>query len=90
MSYAANVDGNQKPIVAALRKVGASVELIHREGRGVPDLLVGWRSRNHLLEVKSEKGKLNELQVDWHASWRGTVHVVRSPEEALRAIGALW
>lgn len=89
MSYAANVDANQSDIVKALRAVGASVEHIHREGRGVPDLLVGWRRRNHVLEVKTAKGELNELQVEWHASWRGTVAVVRSPEDALRAIGAL-
>jgi hypothetical protein len=36
VSYAANVDANQGDIVRALRKVGASVEFIHREGRGSP------------------------------------------------------
>jgi hypothetical protein len=32
-------------------------------------------------------GKLNELQQEWHRTWRGQVAVVETPEQALRAIG---
>jgi hypothetical protein len=86
---AANCDSNQAAIVDALRTVGASVQHLHTLGQGVPDLLVAWHGRNHLLEVKSPKGGLNEMQRKWHELWRGEVHVVRTPEEALRAIGVL-
>ena len=81
------VDTNQREIVSALRAVGCSVQLLHEAGRGVPDILVGFRRTNHLLEIKSEHGKLNPRQCEWHESWRGTVCVVTTPDEALKAVG---
>ena len=78
-------DKNEREIIDALRGAGASVQQLH--AMGVPDLLVGYRGVNILLEVKSDKGKLNGQQVDWHAKWQGAVSVVRSPEEALRELG---
>jgi hypothetical protein len=96
MSYAKRSDSNQQPIIDALRKCGASVHSLHRVGSGCPDLLVGFRGKNYLLELKrpasilegTEPGKLTEKQKDWHAEWNGQVCVVRHPEEALVAIGA--
>ncbi len=84
-----NPDGNQGPIVDALRQVGAGVQLLTSVGDGCPDLLVSFRGANHVLEVKTENGRLRASQVIWHRTWRAPVHVVRNPEEALRAIGAL-
>lgn len=84
---AAKVDINQPAIVAALRDAGASVEPLHRVGAGCPDLLVGIRGQNYLLEVKNGKGKLNDIQQKWHPAWRGQVAVVTTPEEALTVIG---
>lgn len=90
-------DGNQAAIVAALRAVGASVELITSASRraGIPDLLVGFRGRNYLLEVKRPgsgprgggAGVLSDDQRSWIASWRGSVAVVTSVGESLTAIG---
>jgi hypothetical protein len=93
MRRAANVDRNQPEIVAALRAAGATVEHLHAVGGGCPDLLVGYRGANYLLEVKDGKKaaserKLNPDQVVWHAAWRGQKVVVEDPEQALRAIGA--
>lgn len=85
-------DRNQKPIVEALQKVGASVQSITRVGHGCPDLLVGFRRRTFLLEVKNAEadGELNDEQLDWHRTWNGLpVDVVRTPLEALQAIGAV-
>lgn len=83
-------DTNQQPIVEALKKCGASVQSITRVGHGCPDLLVGFRRRTFLLEVKSDTGQLDDFQVDWHREWRGLpVDVVRTPLEALQAIGAV-
>jgi hypothetical protein len=39
--------------------------------------------------VKTLTGELNELQLEWHAAWRGRVDVVRTPLQALQAIGAV-
>lgn len=84
---AAKRDANEPAIKAALRKVGATVVSLSIED--VPDLLVGFRGENFLLEVKMPKGELSEGQATWHMKWNGyPVHVVRSEEEALQAIGA--
>lgn len=92
MRRAAKVDRNQPEIVGALRAVGASVEPLHAVGKGCPDLLVGFRGVNHLLEVKDgdlppSARKLTDAQADWHPAWRGQVAVVTNVDEALKAIG---
>jgi hypothetical protein len=87
--YAAKIDTNQPAIVEELRQVGASVESLARVGAGVPDLLVGFRERTYLLEIKTDRGALTDDQRAWLARWRGQAAVVRSADEALKAIGAL-
>jgi hypothetical protein len=83
-------DGNQEVIVEALRLAGASVEIISKVGFRCPDLLVGYRRRTFLLEVKSETGELTDGQREWHCDWKGLpVDVVETPREALAAIGAI-
>ena len=83
------VDANQAEIVAALRKVGASVVSIADIGKGCPDILVGFRGVNHLMELKTATGTLTDDEREWRAAWRGSGFLVRSVEEALRAIGAI-
>lgn len=88
---AAKADANQGAIVAALRKIGCSVQPLHTVGRGVPDLLVGIRGHNLLLEVKDgakppSAQKLTADQVEWHGAWRGHVEVVNSVEQAIIAV----
>ena len=80
-------DGNQREIVTSLRAVGATVQHLHTVRCGCPDLLVGYRGRNFLFEVKEGNAKLTEAEREWHTTWRGEVQVVRTPLEALRAIG---
>lgn len=83
------VDANQAEIVDALRKVGATVQSLHEVGMSCPDLLVGFRGFNFLLEIKGKQGKLSPGQILWHALWRGQVSTVRTVDEALEAIGAI-
>ncbi|MDQ6968710.1 MAG: hypothetical protein Q9M14_08530 [Mariprofundaceae bacterium] len=87
----ARVDINQAEIVAALRQVGATVQHLHGVGQGCPDLLIGFRSENYLIEVKtkSKASKLNALQERWHSDWRGSVNVARCVDDALTIIGAI-
>lgn len=87
MRRIAKTDANHAAIIAALRQVGASVVSLHAAGDGLPDLLVGWRGANYLLEVKSAAGRLTPAQARLHATWAGRIAVVRSVDEALRAIG---
>lgn len=85
------VDANHAEIVSALKSVGCDVLDLSAEGRGVPDILVhDGRGGLHFMEIKTGKGKLNRRQQEWHDNWRGPKpFVVRSVEEALRAVGKL-
>jgi hypothetical protein len=89
MRRAAKVDANQEQIVSALRAAGASVQSLAPIGKGCPDLLVGFRDDNYLFEVKRGKEEPNDLQAKWHITWCAHVYVVRSADDALRAIGVL-
>lgn len=83
-------DANQAEIVRALRAVGCSVFSLAGVGGGCPDLLVGRGGATWLLEVKRDGGAVRASQENAVASWRGGPWVVvRSPDEALRAIGLL-
>jgi hypothetical protein len=92
-------DLNTEPIIRALQKVGATVVVLTRVGGGCPDLLVGFRRRAFLLEVKRQAVpgkvapsavKVRKSQVKFAARWRGPpVAVVRTPEDALQAIGVV-
>ena len=91
MRRAARTDANQTAIVEALRKCGASVQSLAAVGKGVPDLLVGLRSRNYLLEVKDgskppSARKLTPDQEQWHLKWAGQVLTVTSAEDALKQL----
>lgn len=87
--WAAKVDRNQAAIVEALRGVGASVLILARVGQGCADLSVGWRGRNYFLEVKTDDGKLTPAEQEFMDSWRGQYAIVRTADEALKAIGAV-
>ena len=92
---AARVDANHKATVEALRAAGATVQSLAGVGKGVPDLLVGYRQTTLLMEVKDghkspSKRQLTEDQLKWHGEWRGgTLAVVDGPEAALRALGVI-
>lgn len=94
MRRAAKVDANQDQIVVALRAAGASVNSLAPVGKGLPDLLVGFRGTNYLLECKDgnkppSARELTPDQIEWHLNWRGHAVVVTSADEALAAIGAI-
>jgi hypothetical protein len=51
--YAKRKDVSHPGIVDALKAVGATIEPLESDSkRGIPDLLVGFRGRTYLLEVK--------------------------------------
>ncbi len=89
MRRAAKVDANQDAIVSALRAAGASVQSMAQLGKGVPDLLIGHEGETWVFEVKGPHGKLTPDQETWLKNWKGAVHIVREPDDALRIIGAL-
>ena len=91
MRKAAKIDDNQKAIVNVLRQMGASVQSLAAIGKGCPDLLVGYHGINYLMEIKDgdkvlSKQKLTIDQEHWHSLWRGSVHIVKSVDEALKIL----
>ncbi len=91
MRRAAKVDANQSLIVGALLSCGASVQSLASTGKGCPDLLVGHRGRNLLMEIKDgakvpSARKLTPDQVEWHQQWRGQVIVIENVEQAVAAL----
>ncbi len=83
--YAMRRDDNEQEIVDVLIAARCSVHRLN--GPGLPDLLVGRAHKNYLLEIKRDKNaKLTEAQVYWHSVFRGLVHRVETPLEALRAV----
>ena len=92
-SYANQRDDNEQEIVDALLAVGASVDRVDEPC----DLIVGYRGATFLLEVKLPPGprggtshsRPTPKQVEFAGRHKGQYVVVRSVEEALRAVGAI-
>ena len=81
-------DTTERAIVQALRQVGAVViHVLRAAQKGAPDLFVCFRGRWIAIETKARAGKLSPEQQQLVTD--GLVHVVRTPEEALRAVGAI-
>lgn len=88
MRHALRTDDSQQAIVEALRAAGVKVKVV-----GLPlDLLcavrdpsVPWGYRTLLIECKDDDGRLTKQQIEFLAEWPGEVHVVRRPQDALRA-----
>lgn len=87
MRTKAKRDSNEREIIDALISVGASVWQISQPG--VPDLLIGLRGVTFLADVKSKHGKLTPFQQEFVSDWLGgEVFIVRTVDDALKAIGA--
>ncbi|MCP4256754.1 MAG: hypothetical protein GY774_04405 [Planctomycetes bacterium] len=80
-AYAKKRDANEPEIVEALEKIGASVERLD-----LFDLLVGYKGRTYMMEVKNPlgKNKLTESQIELMKTWKGSpLHIVRDAETAI-------
>ena len=96
MRRAAKQDGNHAEIVKALRAFGVGVIDTSGVGNGFPDLLLGFRGRWMLMEVKDGRKppsarKLTEDQIKWWDahSHCGPVALVTDVEGAIRAVSQL-
>ena len=80
-------DANEREIIDALEAIGASVV------QGGPlDLIVGYRGRNYILEVKDgskppSARKLTPQEDVFIACWEGRADVVESTKEAYAVLG---
>ena len=86
--YAKQVDANQRRIVRELEQIpGVSVMVIHQP----VDLLVGYRARNYLIEIKREDKRdrpsaVTSAQREFFGTWKGQVLIAASPEEIIELI----
>lgn len=89
MRRAARIDDNHNEVVGALRQIpGVTVLDLAVVGKGCPDLLVGFRGRNYLMEIKDgskppSRRRLTDDQVAWHENWTGQAVVVHSADQAV-------
>lgn len=88
MRRAARKDANHNEIAAALRQIGCSVHELHQAGDGISDLLVGYRGRNVLIEVKDgnkpvSARNLTPAQLIFRAEWRGQYDVAETVDQAI-------
>lgn len=82
-SFAKKRDANEPEIVAALKKIGAKIMRLDDV-----DLLVNYRGKIYLLEVKTPEGKLTKSQRDLlDDGW--PIHIVRDIGGAYLAVGAI-
>ena len=83
-------DSNHVEVASRLRlHPGVSVFEAQDVGGGFPDLVVGWRARTFLFELK-RPGHENELTANeraFHERWRGHAAIATSVEQILDAIG---
>lgn len=87
MRRAARTDNNQTAVIKALEACGVSVEVIKKP----LDLLVCCKGETSLMEVKNplrDRGGdgLTADQVKFIARWPGKIHIVETPEEAVRSV----
>lgn len=95
MRRSARTDDNHSEIVSALRQCGAFVTSLAAVGKGCPDLLVGFRGRWMLIEVKNGKKSpsrrdLTDWQKDFHTDAFTVgcgVHIVNNIDEAVALLG---
>jgi len=86
------VDTNHGEIVRQLRVVpGVSVFDLSQMGHGCSDIVVGWREKNWLFEIKRPKArkKLSPAQRRFRDSWTGQYGVIEKAAEALLVMGLL-
>jgi len=82
-------DLNQSTIFAGLLKIpGVSVINLANVGKGCPDLLLGYKGKNFLIEIKNKdtKGKLTFSQKELHAEWKGQVAVAYNFDDVLKIL----
>lgn len=72
-------DANQDSIADAIKRIGGSVLIVSHLGLGF-DLLVGYRGKNYLIEIKrpGKRGDLTENERALLSRWRGKYIVVET------------
>lgn len=83
--HAKQIDANQPAIIKALEACAVKVYVL---GKPVDLLCCRQDKQLFLLEVKNPDGfnRITKEQADFMLTWPGDVHIVRTPDEAIRAV----
>jgi len=85
-------DRNHAEIINALRKIpNLSVFSTHEVGKGFPDIVIGYKGINYLIEIKDgnkppSARKLTDAEVKFHNDWRGQIKIVNNLDEVLNLL----
>jgi hypothetical protein len=85
-------DSNHTEIIKALRKIpNLSVFSTHEVGKGFPDIVIGYKGINYLIEIKDgnkppSARKLTPDEVKFHQDWHGQISIIKNLDELLEII----
>jgi hypothetical protein len=85
-------DRNHAEIIKALRKIpNLSVFSTHEVGKGFPDIVLGYKGINYLIEIKDgnkppSARKLTDSEVKFHQDWKGQIKIVNNLDEVLNLL----
>jgi hypothetical protein len=84
---AKKVDTNQPELTEKLRKLGFSVFITSDLGKGYPDINVGWKGLNFLIEIKpDDKARLTKREQNFFDTWQGQVDKCVNVDDVIEAI----
>lgn len=85
-------DANHKQIINQLRKIpNISVFSTHTIGKGFPDIVIGYKGFNYLIEIKDgakskSQKKLTEAEEKFFFDWNGQVSIAENIDDILKII----
>lgn len=87
----ARTDGNHTAVMDALRAAAMKPVSTAALGKGFPDIVVGFRGVNVMLEVKDgdkppSARALSADEREFHDTWPGQIIVINSPQDAVLAV----
>lgn len=93
LRHAARIDANQPAIIKLFRKLGATVYPTHTL-KGFVDIVVGYRGRNYLIEIKdgAKAASARQLTADekeFHDTWRGSAHVIETESQVFELMESI-
>jgi hypothetical protein len=85
-------DANHKEIIDKLRQFPAlSVFSTHMVGKGFPDIVIGYKGMNYLVEIKDgakskSRKKLTDDEIKFHVGWFGQIMIAENIDDVLRLL----
>lgn len=87
LSMIRKTDANQKDIMDKLRLIPhLSVFSTHIIGKGFPDIIIGYKGKNYMVEIKDgakwkSQQKLTTDELLFHMKWKGQICTCNSFEQ---------